>query len=49
MIVRARTASKFFVYGLIVGLLFAPASGGETRKKAMAWANKTVKDVMGMG
>ncbi|HWV36058.1 MAG TPA: YtxH domain-containing protein [Thermomicrobiales bacterium] len=30
---HTRTAVKFFVYGLIVGLLFAPRSGDETRKE----------------
>ena len=34
---HARTAVKFFVYGLVIGLLFAPQSGSETRAKAMEW------------
>jgi hypothetical protein len=49
MIGRARTATKFFVYGLLVGLLFAPASGQETRSRLLTWAGQTVKDLLGMG
>ena len=33
MLKHARTAVKFFVYGLVAGLLFAPRSGEETRKE----------------
>jgi gas vesicle protein len=47
MIGRARTALKFFVYGLLIGLLFAPRSGEETRGRVMAWANQALKDTMG--
>ncbi len=47
MIGRARTALKFFVYGLLLGLLFAPRSGEETRGRVFAWLNQTVKDTMG--
>ncbi len=43
MIGRARTALKFFVYGLLVGLLFAPASGSETRGRLIAWVNQRIK------
>ncbi len=34
---RARTAVKFLVYGLIIGLMFAPRSGEESRKEAINW------------
>lgn len=47
MIGHARTAVKFFVYGLVVGLLFAPKKGEETRKDAMAWITSTVQQLMG--
>jgi gas vesicle protein len=47
MIARARTALKFFVYGLLIGLLFAPRSGEETRGRVFAWANQAVKDALG--
>jgi len=46
---KARTAMKFFVYGLAAGLLFAPRSGQETRQQALEWAGRTVKDVLGGG
>lgn len=46
MIRNARTAVKFFVYGLILGLLFAPASGDENRKKLIDWVSGTVQDVV---
>jgi hypothetical protein len=47
MIARARTALKFFVYGLVIGLLFAPRSGEETRARLMAWFGGAVNDVLG--
>ncbi len=47
MIGRVRTALKFFVYGLVVGLLFAPRSGEETRARLFAWFNEAVKGVGG--
>ncbi len=46
MIGRTRTAIKFFVYGLVGGLLFAPRSGAETRKELQAWLTSTVQDTM---
>ena len=47
MIGRARTAVKFFVYGLVLGLLFAPRSGEETRGRVLAWVNQAIKDTIG--
>ena len=47
MIGRARTALKFFVYGLLVGLFFAPRSGEETRNRVFSWVNQAVKDTVG--
>ena len=47
MIGHARTALKFFVYGLVLGLLFAPKKGEETRKDAIAWVTSTVQDTLG--
>jgi gas vesicle protein len=41
-----RTAIKWLVYGLIIGLLFAPASGKETRKELMKWASASVGDAL---
>jgi hypothetical protein len=36
MLTRARTAMKFFTYGLLLGVLFAPNSGAETRERLKA-------------
>lgn len=47
MIKNMRTAVKFFVYGLLIGLLFAPRSGEETRKELMNWVSGSVKDMVG--
>lgn len=47
MLRNMRTAVKFFVYGLLAGLLFAPRSGEETRKELMNWVTSSVKDVTG--
>lgn len=46
MLANARTAMKFFVYGLILGLLFAPRSGAETRKEVIGWVSETVQDTV---
>ena len=42
-----KTAFKFFVYGLVVGLLFAPRSGAESRKELVNWLTGRVKEVIG--
>lgn len=47
MLGHARTALKFFVYGLLVGLLFAPRSGEETRARLFDWIGQTMQDAMG--
>jgi gas vesicle protein len=47
MIARTRTAMKFFTYGLLIGLLFAPRSGKETRSRILAWASDSVKSLIG--
>jgi gas vesicle protein len=47
MLKNMRTAVKFFVYGLLAGLLFAPRSGEETRKELMNWVTSSVKGVTG--
>ena len=48
MLSHTRTAFKFFTYGLVIGLLFAPKSGKENRADAIAWVQKTVKETIGM-
>ena len=45
MIRNARTAVKFFVYGLIAGLLFAPGSGEENRKKLIDWVSGSMSNM----
>ncbi len=45
MIRNAKTAVKFFVYGLIAGLMFSPGSGEENRKKLMDWASGSLKNM----
>ncbi|MDW8060916.1 MAG: YtxH domain-containing protein [Thermomicrobium sp.] len=37
MLGRLRTAAKFFAWGLLLGLLFAPASGQEARRRLLHW------------
>jgi len=47
MIGRTRTAMKFFTYGLLIGLLFAPRSGKETRARILSWATESGKSLLG--
>ena len=44
MLKNVQTAVKFFVYGLVAGLMFAPRSGEETRKELLTWVSSTVKE-----
>ena len=46
MLGRSRTAVKFFVYGLAIGLLFAPRSGEETRSRLIGWIGDTISGTM---
>jgi gas vesicle protein len=46
MLRNARTAVKFFVYGIIVGLLFAPQSGAELRKQIFGMLGDAFNDTM---
>jgi len=48
MVARTRTALKFLTYGLLIGLLFAPRSGKETRSAAISWVSKTAKETFGL-
>lgn len=48
MISRTRTAFKFLTYGLLIGILFAPRSGKETRDGAVGWVTKTAKETLGL-
>ncbi len=40
------TATKWFVYGLTFGILFAPRSGRETRAQIVRWFTSYVSDVL---
>lgn len=46
MLRNARTAVKFFTYGLIIGLLFAPKSGAETRKQLFGMLGSTFEETL---
>lgn len=46
MIRNARTAVKYFVYGLVLGLLFAPRSGADTRKELLGWFTGSVREAV---
>lgn len=47
MLKRVRTALKFMTYGLVLGLLFAPRPGAETRQEVVRWARSSARDLMG--
>ena len=46
MLRNAKTAVKFFTYGIIIGLLFAPKSGAETRKQLFGMLGNTLEDTV---
>jgi gas vesicle protein len=46
MLRNARTAVKFFIYGVIVGLFFAPQSGAELRKQIFGILGDTFNDTV---
>jgi hypothetical protein len=41
---RARVALKFFTVGLLVGILFAPQRGAETRQRIQRWITRQPSD-----
>ncbi|MCX7624392.1 MAG: YtxH domain-containing protein [Thermomicrobium sp.] len=43
MLGRLRTAAKFFTWGLLIGLLFAPASGQELRHRLVHWCTSRLQ------
>ena len=47
MLRTVRTALKYFVYGLLVGLFFAPRPGNETRQMVLDWVGNTVGGMFG--
>lgn len=42
---KARVATKFFTYGLVIGLLFAPGSGAQNRERLKSWVMDQVDQV----
>lgn len=44
---RARVAMKFLVYGLVIGILFAPRSGEETRELLIRRVREIVEEMTG--
>jgi len=40
MLTRMRTAAKFFTWGMLVGILFAPRSGADTRDQLKGWVTR---------
>ncbi|HEU5422575.1 MAG TPA: YtxH domain-containing protein [Nitrolancea sp.] len=50
MLARSRVALKFMTYGILLGVLFAPRSGSQTRHELMGWAKNNLGGVMsGLG
>lgn len=37
VLARMRTAAKFFTWGLLIGILFAPRSGADSRAHLKDW------------
>lgn len=47
MLKTVRTAFKYFVYGLLVGLFFAPRPGEETRQIVLDWFGNMASGLLG--
>lgn len=43
-----RTAFKYFAYGLLVGLFFAPRRGDETRQAVLNWIGTALGGLIGV-
>jgi hypothetical protein len=46
MLGRMRTALKFLTYGVIIGILFAPRSGADTRQRISTWVSSSVREAV---
>ncbi len=44
----ARASFKYFVFGLVAGLFFAPRRGEETRRIALDWVGNRVGGLIGI-
>ena len=49
MLDRTRTALKYLTYGIVIGILFAPRSGSETRATLMEGVQSTIGGILGGG
>jgi hypothetical protein len=47
MLRNAQTAVKFFAYGIIVGIVFAPNNGAETRRQILSWVGDVFEETLG--
>ncbi|HET7038102.1 MAG TPA: YtxH domain-containing protein [Thermomicrobiaceae bacterium] len=47
MLARTRVALKFMTYGVLLGVLFAPRSGSQTRQEVMGWAKSNLGGMLG--
>lgn len=45
MLRRVQTALKFLTYGIVIGILFAPNSGQETRRKVKNYVTSGFRDM----
>ena len=48
MISKTRVGTKYLFWGMVVGILFAPRSGKETRARVMEKANSIFNSILGM-
>jgi gas vesicle protein len=47
VVTRARVALKFFTLGLLAGVIFAPGSGTETRRRLVSAASDAIGSLFG--
>ncbi len=47
MLSRSRVALKFMTYGVLIGVIFAPRSGSETRNEIMNWIGSLTNGLFG--
>lgn len=48
MIGKTRVGFKYFFWGMVTGVVFAPRSGKETRKKILSKAGGAIDAVLGL-